>query len=56
MNTYRVYLAWEDGEISTKWVVARNAQHACFVAGQQAGQAGMPEGIIVHASAVLETN
>lgn len=56
MNNYRVYLTWADGDTTVKWVDASSEAHACFLIGLQAGVAGMPEGIIVKITAVLETN
>jgi hypothetical protein len=56
VSNYRVYLTWADGDTTVKWVDANNEAHACFLVGLQAGKAGMPEGIVVKISAVVETN
>lgn len=55
MSNYRVYLTWSDGDRTVKWVDAKNAEHACFLIGREAGQAGMPSEVIVDVTAVLET-
>lgn len=56
MNNYRVYLTWSDGEISVRWVDAKNASHACFRVGHEVAETGVPSKVIVDVAAVLETN
>jgi hypothetical protein len=56
MNNYRVYITWADNDSSVVWVDANSAEHACFIAGQSAGRAGIPAKAIINVTAVLETN
>lgn len=56
MNEYRVYMTWSDGEISVRWMDAKNESHACFLVGHEVAEADVPSKVIVDVTAVLETN
>ena len=56
MNNYRVYITWADNDNSVVWVDATSVEHACFIAGQCSGRAGIPAEAIIKVTAVLETN
>lgn len=56
MNNYRVYMTWSDGDITTEWVDASSAEHACFLVGEKFGRTPMATHNIIKVTAVLETN